>query len=85
MASPVIVSGGEISYAVYLFHVTLIGIVIAWVRPETPALWLASLLVALAVIVLVSAGGHHLIERPAQRALRRGFSRKSARADETVG
>lgn len=76
LASPAFVSGGEISYSAYLFHVTLIGLVIAQVQPVTAPLWAVSLIATLAVVTLVSGGAHHLLEKPAQRLLRKRLTRE---------
>ncbi|CAN5367703.1 acyltransferase [soil metagenome] len=84
LATPVMVRLGEWSYAFYLFHYLVLGVVFtafAGVFAESmtvnPALGIGAMLVALLVTVAVSAGVYRLYERPLEKRIRGQLSKNT--------
>lgn len=75
LATPTMVLLGEASFAFYLFHHQLLGRLVIGVTP-TAAGWLFGMAVTFVMILMLSVGAHFLIERPAQRWLRRTLDRR---------
>ncbi len=72
---------GDWSYAFYLTHLTVIGVVVSVLERLTSdreswdgALLIAVILVSLAASVAVAAALHYLVERPMERRLRGSYS-----------
>lgn len=68
---------GDASYAIYLFHVHVLSVVLAvWMKlaPATPGVFIVGGSVAAAVAVGILL--HHIVERPLVRAARRRFDRR---------
>lgn len=75
LATPTMVLLGEASFAFYLFHHQLLGRLVIGVTP-TAAGWLFGMAVTFVMILMLSVGVHFLVERPAQRWLRRTLDRR---------
>lgn len=74
---------GEVSFAFYLVHELVIMNLAAVVGPGGTLRW--GLVWSVLALVLATAGAvalHHGVERPAQRAIRRRFIRRSAAPDD---
>ena len=85
LASPVLVWLGEISYAVYMVHFTVILVALRglqWTGLDQAGQGVSLLLLAaaVAVVVILAALAHHFVERPARRWLRRLARRQTAAA-----
>jgi peptidoglycan/LPS O-acetylase OafA/YrhL len=75
LSSPVVVNGGLASYAFYLFHRPILSLL--GVDTTSWTTWFLSVVGALAITLLLSAGAHLALEVPAQRWLRTRWSIRS--------
>lgn len=78
LSTPLVVRGGLISYAFYLFHVPII--VALEPDPGLIRTWVLTVGAALMLSLLAAAGAHAVIEVPAQRWIRHRFSTPEPRA-----
>jgi len=79
LGSRPMVVAGEASFAFYLLHVPLIG-VLRIDGPNTWMGWVVTTGLLYLVILLVAVGAHVVIEVPAQRWLRRTLDRRRSEA-----
>jgi len=75
LRTPVMVLLGEASFAFYLFHVPMLQR-LAYTGVDTVPGWMFATAMQFVVITLVAVGAHVLVERPAQRWLRRVLDRR---------
>jgi peptidoglycan/LPS O-acetylase OafA/YrhL len=64
---------GEASFAFYLLHLPLVGSLS--IAAGGGRAWVVANAITFSLILLMAVGAHMVIERPAQRLLRRAFNR----------
>ena len=77
LAHPLLVRGGLVSFAFYLFHLPILELV--EINIGDGRVWLMSAVSGLVLTLLVSIGAHLAIEVPAQRWLRHRLSSRGSR------
>jgi peptidoglycan/LPS O-acetylase OafA/YrhL len=80
LASRPMIVAGEASFAFYILHGPMLGL-LTYVGVDTEAKWVLQTILQFTMILIVAVGAHHLIELPAQRWLRRTLDRRPRDAE----
>jgi peptidoglycan/LPS O-acetylase OafA/YrhL len=83
---PVMIWGGEASYSIYLLHMLVLRLFVAYGPGANGVVWLewTRLAAALTLTLLLARGLYLALEMPAQRALRSAFDRWKAAAQRKL-
>jgi peptidoglycan/LPS O-acetylase OafA/YrhL len=80
LASPPMIVAGEASFAFYILHGPMLGL-LAYAGVNSEAKWVLQTTLQFTMILVLAVGAHHIIELPAQRWLRNTLDRRPRKAE----